>query len=332
MNPDSPTAPLAIIIPAFKPDFLAQALQCLVRQTDQRFQLYVFDDASPADLQGIVRSVLPTRPVTFHRFEKNLGGESIARHWDRCVAQTSEPWLWIFSDDDLLDDHCVAAFHKFLATAGETTDIVRFDARIVDEADRLVGLHPRHMTGETGLEFTYGRLMGWRLTFMQQLVFRRSAYAQAGGFLDLPLGWHTDDACVIGLGWQRPIGHIPEARIYWRRSGKNLTPDRSFKLRREKVRAVCLFLKWLHKKLQAPRETLFPQDQAAFVGAMDRFLVEQITIQGAFPMLANWKLLAQTRREVCQSSPFVLLKYLALAAVADSMAAAGVLAKKLTGR
>ena len=115
--PDSPqTNQLAILIPAYKPDFLAQALQCLARQTDQRFAIYIFDDASPADIHGIARSILGARPFIFKRFEKNLGGTSLPQHWNRCVAETNEPWLWLFSDDDLMDDNCVAAFHKFLET------------------------------------------------------------------------------------------------------------------------------------------------------------------------------------------------------------------------
>lgn len=323
---------LAIVIPAFKGDFLAKALACLVRQTDQRFSVYVCDDASPEDIAGITCSALANRPYIFKRFEKNLGGESLPRHWNRCLALAAEPWVWLFSDDDLMDDGCVAAFHNFLETEGETTDIIRFDARIVDEADRLIGLHMLNMERETWLEFTYGRLMGWRLSFMQQLVFRRSVFEQAGGFLDLPLGWYADDAAVIALGRYHPIRHISGAHVYWRRSGKNITPDRSLKMRRKKIRGVCLFLQWIRRQLDAPREQLFENDEPAFASAMDRFLVEQIMIEGALPALANWSLLARTRRETCQRRPLSLLKHIAVAALADSLSATGTLAKKFIGR
>jgi glycosyltransferase involved in cell wall biosynthesis len=330
--PDSPQKnQLAILIPAYKPDFLAQSLKCLARQTDQRFAIYIFDDASPADIQGIARSILSARPFTFKRFEKNLGGTSLPQHWNRCVAETHEPWLWLFSDDDLMDDNCVAAFHKFLETEAASADIVRFDGWLVDAADKIIGPHTFEADRESWLEYAYGHLMGWRRLFMQQLVFRRSAFETMGGFLDLPLATAADDAALIAMARTKPVRQISRAKAYWRCSDKNITPDRSLKKRSEKFRAVLLFVWWLEKQLQAPREHLFADDAAAFQRATDRFLVEQILGHGAWPALANWKLLARTRSEICHAAPLALLRYIIVAAVNDSISGLAALAKTVLG-
>ena len=331
MSPSTPHR-LAVIIPAYKPDFLAQSLKCLARQTDQRFSLYVFDDASPADIQGIARSALGTRQFIFKRFENNLGGVSLPRHWDRCVAATQEPWIWLFSDDDLMDDNCVAAFHKFLDTAEASADILRFDGWLVDADDKIIGPHTFESDRETWLEYAYGHLMGWRRLFMQQLVFRRSAFERMGGFLDLPLATASDDAALIALARQKPVRQIPGGKAFWRYSDKNITPDRSLKKRKEKFRATILFVWWLDKQLQTPREHLFAGDQAAFQRAADRFLVEQLLTHGALSALANWNLLARTRSEICHASPPALLKYIAVAAVNDMISALATTAKMLLGK
>jgi glycosyltransferase involved in cell wall biosynthesis len=331
MNDAVTSHKLAIIIPAFKGDFLARALAILVRQTDQRFNIYVYDDASADDLLAITQSTLGDRPYRYKRFEKNLGGTSLPRHWDRCVAESKEPWIWLFSDDDLMDAHCVAAFYQFLESEGEVADLLRFDAWIIDEADKIIGLHTLHLDRESWLEFAYGHFMGWRRSFMQQLVFRRSAFVRAGGFLDLPLGWSVDDAAVIAMGREKIIRRISGARVYWRLSRQNISPNRSLKKRKEKLRAACLFLKWMQNQLQAPREHIFEDDTPAFMRAMDRALVEQIMIQGALPTLANWNLIAQTRRDIGNSSRSALLKYIIVAAVNDSFAFIGQAVKKLAG-
>jgi hypothetical protein len=272
------------------------------------------------------------RPFVFKRFDKNLGGISLPGHWNRCVALSNEPWVWLFSDDDLMDDNCVAAFCKFLETGGDDADILRFDGWIVDEASRIVGLHSLHLDQETWLEFAYGFLMDWRPMFMQQHVFRRRAFDEAGGFLDLPLAWATDDAAVIAFGRKNPIRRIPGARVSWRSSRQNITPDGSLKMRKEKLRAVCLFLHWLQGQLQKPREHLFKDDDAAFQHAMDRYLVGQIATEGALPALANWNLLSRTRTGIGYASRVALLKFIALAAVNDGLSALGQAAKKLAGR
>ena len=49
---------LAIIVPAYKGDFLAKALATLTQQTDQRFNLYVCDDASLDKIEAITRAAL----------------------------------------------------------------------------------------------------------------------------------------------------------------------------------------------------------------------------------------------------------------------------------
>ena len=45
---------LAIVIPAYKRDFLAETLQSLVNQTNQHFHLYIGDDHSPYNLKEVV--------------------------------------------------------------------------------------------------------------------------------------------------------------------------------------------------------------------------------------------------------------------------------------
>src|SRR5215813_7421118 len=200
---------LAIIVPAFKTDFLARTLQSLLQQTNQRFNIYVFDNTGPAEIQSIIRSVLGARPHTYMRFETNLGRTSLARHWNRCVAATQEPWIWLFSDDDLMDQGCVEACYSLLKGEGETADVLRFDGWIVDEHDRTVALLPPNVDRESWLQFAFSFVMGWRYCVQQQLVFRRAALDRIGGFFDLPLGWAMDNAAVIALGRQSGIQRIP---------------------------------------------------------------------------------------------------------------------------
>lgn len=45
---------LAIIIPLFKRDFFEETLGALYNQTDKRFNLYIGNDASPANFDDIL--------------------------------------------------------------------------------------------------------------------------------------------------------------------------------------------------------------------------------------------------------------------------------------
>jgi len=332
MNQSKTLPLLAVVVPAYKADFFAQALASLARQTDQRFNLYVCDDASPADIAGIAAKTLPTRQYMFRRFENNLGGTALARHWDRCVAMTDEPWVWIFSDDDVADENCVAEFYKLVEAEPEGADVLRFDAWIIDEHDKVTGLHVLNRDVESWLEFAYGLLMGWRRSFMQQIIFRRTIYDRAGGFLDQPLAWSTDDAALIAFGRLKPIRRIPHALLRWRCSDKNISSNRPQARRKQIVFAVCQFLQWLQKQLESPREHLFAGDDQAFRAAMDRYLIEQVMLCGGRAALANRGLIERTRAALGVGGRAALYKHIAAATAAETVTQAGDAVKSIAAK
>lgn len=317
------THKLAVIIPAFKKDYLARSLACLLRQTDQRFNLYICDDASPADIEGIARLTLGARPYIYKRFENNLGRSSLPKHWNRCVALSSEPWVWLFSDDDLMDDNCVEAFYNFLQMNEASADVVHFSLWKVDENDEVTDLTLAGFEQETWLEFAYGHFMGWRIASSQNLIFSRSAFDKEQGILDLPSGWQADAATIIAFGRYRGIRRIANARVFWRSSQQHITSDISLRARSKRLQAACLLCRWFQRQLEMPRAHLFPSDSAAFFQAMDRFLVTAIMSGGLFPAIANWKLISRTRAEIGHGSVWGVLRYIAMATVNDGFSAFG---------
>ena len=81
---------LAIIIPAYKPNYLAETLESLAVQTNKNFRVYVGDDASPHDIKKIVDEFHNTLDIRYHRFEENMGAFSLVKQWERCVELSDE--------------------------------------------------------------------------------------------------------------------------------------------------------------------------------------------------------------------------------------------------
>ena len=314
---------LAVIVPAYKPRFLAKAVASLLSQSDQRFGIYVCDDAGPEQIGRVTHDLLEQRPHVYKRFDKNLGGTSIARHWNRCLELITEPWVLIFSDDDMLEPDCIKGFYEFLSQSNGQENVLRFDGLIIDHKDEPVELLPTNLDRESWVDYAYGMLMGWRSIRMQQLIIRRAALQGIGGFVDFPLGWSTDDATLILLTREQPVRRMVGGRLLWRTSDINITPGRSIKLRSKKVRAVCQFLAWLQAQLVSPRVKLFPADEVAFRRAMDRHLITEIVYHGFFPTIANWQLVAKTRKEICHGTRASLLRYMAVAGLVDSINCVG---------
>jgi len=81
---------LAIVIPAYKSRFLARTLASVAGQPMKDAWLYVFDDDSPEPIEAVARTALLDRefPWSYERFEQNLGGVALTKHYDREASQS----------------------------------------------------------------------------------------------------------------------------------------------------------------------------------------------------------------------------------------------------
>jgi hypothetical protein len=235
---------LAIIIPAYRARYLETAMASIVEQTDQRFSLYVFDDASPDPIADLVKQYDSIRPISFHRFDKNLGGTSLVKHWQRCLELTTEPWVWLFSDDDLMDPTCVERFLKELGNSGSRHNLYRFNTRSVDATGMVICENEPHPCLESGENFLITRFQDKTTSILQELVFSRLAYERTGGIPDFPLAWAADDAFIAKLGTSQPIKTIAGPRISWRRSGINISTDISPAYAQKKNTACQMHVNW----------------------------------------------------------------------------------------
>jgi hypothetical protein len=235
---------LAIVIPAYKSAFLREVLESLADQTCRKFNVYVGDDASPEDIRDIVSEFNDRLPIHYHRFPKNMGRISLSEHWRRSIALSREPWVCLFSDDDLMEEGCVEAFYRELHATSGRYELYRFNTCSIDGKGRLVSENAPHPQNESGPDFLVSRLRGGRTSTAQELIFSRAAWEEVGGFPDFPLGWASDDAFIALLGSRKPIHVVPGPRLKWRLSGKNISTDNSFAMAIQKLQACRKFVEW----------------------------------------------------------------------------------------
>jgi glycosyltransferase involved in cell wall biosynthesis len=234
-------AMLAIVIPAFKPRHFQLALDSVAAQTDQRFRLYVGDDGGPDEIgRACAAYAASGRDITYRRFERNLGGTSLTSHWNRCIALAREPWLWLFSDDDVMLPGCVAAFYDALTHAADV-DVLRFDTEVIDAEGRRVRANPRHPPLESGADFVHDRLLLRRKSYVVEYVFRRQVFEAAGGFPDYPVGWCADDAAWFLFSRRGGIRTLPAGGVQYREHRGSITGAHRGH-QREKLDASLRFL------------------------------------------------------------------------------------------
>jgi glycosyltransferase involved in cell wall biosynthesis len=238
-------ADLAIIIPAYKKQYFEQSLQSLSDQTNRNFHVYVGDDCSPQDLKPICDKFAGRLPISFTRFDTNMGAKRLVDQWSRCVALTkNEPWLWMFSDDDLVDADCVENFYAHLAATRTRFDIYRFNTSVIDGSGNLTSICPRGPEVETSEQMAYHLLKRQRGNSMGDHIFSREIYVRCGGFVFTEYAQGADWAMSISFSRNKGISVIPKSQFYWRFSGANISGS-GRTAKRDMLNGHLQFLRWL---------------------------------------------------------------------------------------
>lgn len=215
---------LAIIIPAYKLEFFAQSLNSLSLQTNKNFSVYIGDDCSPFNLKSIVDSFRENLDIHYSRFDYNVGGQDLIKQWSRCVTLAQhEEWLWLFSDDDVVDSTCVEKFYNVLEENQDDFDIYRFNTCIINATGEITNVMPVGPTVETSEQMAYHLLLGERGNSMPDHIFSRRVYEKNGGFVPTAYAQGADWAMSILFSQEKGIYVIPEAKVYWRLSGTNIS-------------------------------------------------------------------------------------------------------------
>ena len=182
-----------------------------------------------------------------------MGSVSLTRQWERCIGlSTDEPYIWLFSDDDLMPPDAVERFYDFMKT-GVKADLMRYDLQIVDDNGQIKSLSKPQPEVESARDFLYRRLSGTCISTACEYIFSREIYNKKKGFVEFPLAWASDDASWANFAEEKGIYHIAGSPVSWRLGGFNISSDKSstYKL---KIKAALMYLQFIEERYEFPVE------------------------------------------------------------------------------
>lgn len=215
---------LAIVIPYYKYAFFQETLESLKCQINKNFNVYVGNDASPESPDKLIQQYQKDFNLLYKKFENNLGGVSLIKHWERCIDMIGdEDWLMVLGDDDVLGENVVNEFYCRLQN-GELGDfnVVRFSALII--RDRTI--EPNTKTSnpliESAIKSYYRKAIGKTRSSMSEYIFTKKAYNEKG-FFPYPMAWCSDDRAWIDFSLGENIYSINSALVQVRVSNLSLS-------------------------------------------------------------------------------------------------------------
>ena len=181
------------LLPAYKPNFLQEALESIKGQTFKDFKVIVSDDCSPHELKPIFDKVCgDDSRFTFRRNEKNMGGKSLVAHWNLLVGMCDTEFLIMASDDDVYNANFLEEADKLL-TKYPDTNLLRARSRVIDGNGKTQ--KEEDVTDEwlDNLHFIHRIYQADWAGGIASFVYRTAHLKAKGMFVDFPSAWFSDD-------------------------------------------------------------------------------------------------------------------------------------------
>lgn len=237
------TQPLiSFVMPAYKAEWLAQAVDSILAQTYPAIELIVVNDCSPHDLDSVMAQYTDPR-VRYYRNEQNIGGKHLTRQWEHCLGFVRGEYLVMAADDDLYAPTFAEECMK-LAMQHPSVDLIRTRVEEIDEVGALVGLESFYTKGLISqLEYIYAYRSGEVFICMGNFAFKTSVLREKG-FVDFPRALGSDIATTIEMAVNgvacvdQPLFAFRHSTIHLSGSMAQLEP---------KMGAITLFYEWMER-------------------------------------------------------------------------------------
>jgi glycosyltransferase involved in cell wall biosynthesis len=205
---------IGILIPTFnRRHYLKSALDSACSQTHTALEIIVIDNGSTDGTAEFIAGITDPR-VRYIVNEQNIGMIGSINKGIRLFSDDAK-WCTILSDDDLLDNDCIAnLLHTVIAT--DAKSIVHSHRIFIDQQGnkiREAKLSPRE---ETSFEYLKMRSCSLRETFLTGVFFRRKVFLEIGGYPDFLSGFTTDDAFIFALALKDRLIFEPSSTAFIR--------------------------------------------------------------------------------------------------------------------
>lgn len=225
---------LAIIIPYYKRTFFESTLRSLSNQTNKRFKVYIGDDASLENPSILLQKYKDKFDFGYHRFDNNLGGISLTQQWERCIdLSENEEWIMILGDDDVLDVNFVEAFYENIEeVVNNKISVIRYATFKIDEKENFISDIYVHPKIENAIDFIFRKT---RSSLSEYIFFKDKLMTV--GFINFPLGWHSDRLAILEVSDFKDIFSINSASVFIRLSVLSISGTHS----NNKIKRVATF-------------------------------------------------------------------------------------------
>lgn len=230
----------SIGIPAFKASFLKECIDSIITQTFKDFELIIVNDASPENIDEIVKEYSDSR-IKYYVNEVNTGAEHVVDNWNKCLSYATGNYFVLMGDDDTMNTNYLSEFAE-LIDEYPNLDVFHCRSYIINSTSKRIMLTQSWAKRESVYENMWYRLNFLRSQYISDFVYRRDVLAKNGGFHKFTLAWASDDVSAYTAMANKGIAHTNQLLLNYRSNDQTISSTGDPKL---KMRAILEVHDWL---------------------------------------------------------------------------------------
>ncbi|AFJ08639.1 putative glycosyltransferase [Prevotella intermedia] len=246
-------AKYCFLTPTFKVKFLQLAIDSMLKQSFDDFEIIISDDSSPYHVADVIKNYNDHR-IRFRRNISNFGGKNLVDHWNLLLKESNAEYVIVASDDDVYQPNFLEDINS-LSLKYPYINVLRARVQRIDENGEITSKEDIFEEYQTQLEALYSIFCGNYIGCVGNYVFRRSALLKIGGFINFPYAWFSDLVTAMNL-IQYGQANTKAILFNFRISNYNISNTKHNKeVDRHKLRATILFDEWVSMYMKAINTT-----------------------------------------------------------------------------
>ncbi len=237
---------VSIAIPAYKRKWLKDAIASVLNQDYSDIELIIVDDHSPQNLKEVVEPYLVDKRVSYYYNEINIGKESVANNWNKCLEYVRGEFFVLLCDDDVLMPNFVS---ELLCLAQKYPQCNIFHGRRMFYYEETGSFEmteswPEYESYE---DFVQAKVEGRRKHTITEFLYRSRSIVKEK-YIVFPVGYFSDDASILEIvknggmaSSQEPVCKIRMSDEQISHAGKHAV---------EKVRATIMYYDWYKTNIE----------------------------------------------------------------------------------
>jgi hypothetical protein len=214
---------LAIVIPYYKIDFFEETLNSLKQQTDNRYTLYIGNDASPNDPLPLIEKYFAEGDYHYFDYKVNLGGKNLALQWERILENVTQDWVQILGDDDLIEKNFVKEFYQIIETTkNDEFSIIKCGFVWVDDQMNIIENNVYDFNMISPISLFIKKYNNEIRSSLSENIYKTKIINKIK-FQKIPLAWGSDDLTLLSFSDNKPIKYLPKKLLNVRVSQKSIS-------------------------------------------------------------------------------------------------------------